>query len=74
MRQATIKADQKVWIHPHDGLVQTFESRKMNGDFTMEIALVLRVARIAGHLLGILTGYFVSTITIVCVYRVRKPT
>ena len=41
LRKATIQADQKLWKDPHDGFAQTLEPRKMNGDFSVEVALVL---------------------------------
>ena len=39
-REATVQTDHKLWKHPHEGLVQTLTSWEMNGDFSVEIALV----------------------------------
>jgi len=41
LRDAALEADLELWKHPHDGLVQTLESGEMNGDFSVEIALML---------------------------------
>lgn len=41
------KSDHNLWKHPQDGLVQTLESGEMNGDFPVEITLVLRLAPLA---------------------------
>jgi hypothetical protein len=43
-REATIKTDAKLWKEPNNRLVETLESREMNGKFTVKLALVLEVA------------------------------
>jgi hypothetical protein len=48
-RDAAIQTNQEPWKHPHDGLVQTLESREMNGEFAVKLAPVLRSARLARH-------------------------
>lgn len=48
-REAAIQADKKLWKDPDDGLVQTGDSGEMDGNFSVEIALVLRLARFARH-------------------------
>lgn len=40
LREATLQTDRKLWKHPYNGLVQTLESGEMNGDFSVELALV----------------------------------
>ena len=49
-REATMQTDQKFWIDPHDGLVEALQPGEMNGDFPVEGALILRLARLARHL------------------------
>ena len=46
-REATIQTEQKLWKDPHDWLLQTIESREMNGDFPVESTLIFRPARLA---------------------------
>jgi hypothetical protein len=40
-REATIQTDYKLRENPHRGLVQTLDAGKMDGDFTVEITLVI---------------------------------
>ena len=49
LREAALQADLELWEHPHNGLVQTFESGKMNSDFPIKEALVVGLTRFAGH-------------------------
>ena len=39
-REATIQTDQKLWKNPNYGFVQSFESREVNRNLTIERALV----------------------------------
>jgi hypothetical protein len=48
-REAAIQTDQKFWIDPHDGLLQTIESGEMNSNFPVENTLISRLARLARH-------------------------
>ena len=41
LRDATIQADQEFGKHPDDGFIQAFESGEMDGNFSVEFALVL---------------------------------
>ena len=39
-RRATIQANNKLWKYPHDGLVNVFQSEKMDAYLPGELALV----------------------------------
>jgi hypothetical protein len=40
-RGATHHTNCKLWEHPHNGFVQTAQSRKMDGNFAVEGALAI---------------------------------
>ena len=44
-----MQTDHELGENPHDGLVQTFKSPEMNGDFTVEHALLIGLASFAVH-------------------------
>jgi len=39
-RRATIRANNKLWENPHDGIVNVFQPGKMDAYFPSELALV----------------------------------
>src|SRR5690348_16582616 len=49
LRDATVQADHKLWKHPNERLGQAVETGEMNGELSVELALVFRLARLASH-------------------------
>jgi hypothetical protein len=49
LREAAMQADHELRKNKHDGFVQTFESRKMDGNFAIECALLFRMTLFTGH-------------------------
>jgi hypothetical protein len=53
LRGTTIQADHQLWKYPYDRLGQALNTGEMNGEFSVQIAQVLRLARLASHFSGL---------------------
>lgn len=49
LREPALLADLKLWEYPHDGLVQTLESGKMDVHFTVKRALLVGCTSLTRH-------------------------
>jgi len=44
-----MQTDRKLWKNPYDGFAETFDPRKMGGNFTVEHTLLIGMASFTRH-------------------------